>query len=351
METLTPAVDEKKTTYRGVDLAKLLLAVCVVGIHTNIATLLPGIYERILTAGLFRLAVPYFFVASGFFMYRKVEKLGRERAWQVVSGYILRLMKPFLLFTVINSVQKGIDLLRGGTNWKYAALNVFKSAVFSPYGALWFVLACIVGALLLFPFLRWGRVWPAVIIGICLYFFAVLCNNYYFIAENTPLQSLVELYRRVFITSRNGLLVGFLFLALGCFACQISQILLRRRALLITVTAVLYAVYVAEFLTLYLCDCSYLDDRALYLTYIPMIPALFLVTLLIDPPIPHKLSMLFRDLSVGIYYLHCPLRWFVLLVTTNPLINYPVVLTAAVGICLLAYSVKRKPKWISGLLK
>ena len=347
------AIESNKApaTYKGVDLVKFIFAVCVVCIHTQILGLLPELGERIVTSGLLRLAVPYFFVASGYFMYKKVIKVGREQAWSVVGGYCLRLLKPFIFFTVINTAQKLISLFGQGVKVVDAAIIVFKAAHVYPYGALWFVLACIVGALLLFPFLRWGKIWPAIIIGVALYSFALICNNYYFLIEGTVVGRIVNAYMAEFTSARNGLFVGFVFLALGSFSCKISDTVLKHKRVLVFVTAALYLIYVAEFMTLLLLGCSWLDDRALYITQLIMVPALFLTTLIINPPIPDKLSLLFRNLSVGIYYLHRPILWCSALIFSHPAINFPLVLVVSVGICLAAYSVRRKPAWISGLLK
>ena len=57
--------------YTGVDIAKFFFCLCIICLHTGIASILPfsGMYiEKII----FRNAVPYFFVASGFFLGKKM---------------------------------------------------------------------------------------------------------------------------------------------------------------------------------------------------------------------------------------------------------------------------------------
>lgn len=58
----------KKEKYDFLDVCKFVACICIVCIHTAaFSDLIGGGYYYYLQSGVFRLAVPFFFIASGFF--------------------------------------------------------------------------------------------------------------------------------------------------------------------------------------------------------------------------------------------------------------------------------------------
>lgn len=85
--------------YNSIDLLKLLMAICVVAIHSGILNL--EVYpEWIISSMLLRLGVPFFFVVSGFFLAGKLFKPERNTAdgRQIVKDYCMKLFPPLILW-------------------------------------------------------------------------------------------------------------------------------------------------------------------------------------------------------------------------------------------------------------
>ena len=338
---------KQRQTYRGVDLAKFFFAVCIVALHAEAAGVLPGLWSEIIEKGIFRLAVPYFFVASGFFLYQKVSADPAQSAAPVIKGYCLRLLRPLIVFELINIAQEVISLLRAGVGIFGIVLNIGRSVLFYPHGALWFVQACIIGAILLVPFVKKKRIKLAAVIGAALFCVALICNNYYFVVKGTPLQPVIELYLKLCVSPRNGLFVGFFYLAVGMLCGQLRNKMTTSGAYGLCIVS--YLVYLAEILLLYFLDLPAKDDASLYVSHVVLIPALLMVTLTFDPPVRQETSVLLRNLSTGMYYLHRPVLWFVALVSSVGILNFAIVAAACVLICILAY--RSQNKFLCGLLK
>lgn len=290
------------------DAFKLFFAVCVVAIHTYALDGLPQTVAFWLTQGVFRLAAPFFFVVSGFLLGRKLYGQGQDRQRQgivtVLRRYTIRLFIPLLIVGGANAALELItQRLRYGKSLKYLAEHFVRHILFYPYGAMWFVQACIVGAWLLYPFLKRKKTDAALLVGVLLYGWALLCNNYYFVAQAAGWNRAVDLYMNLFITARNGVFVGFFFLALGIKVWELYSAdegddrLLRR--LILACVVLLYAAEI--YLTR---NCAYLDDRALYLTHILLMPMLLLCIVDIKLPISDSAAIRMQRASVWMYFSH-----------------------------------------------
>ncbi len=64
-----------KKNYGYIDIAKLLFAILIVMLHTNILEV-NNIYVRIFQHGFCQIGVPFFFVAAGFFFGSKIKSGG-----------------------------------------------------------------------------------------------------------------------------------------------------------------------------------------------------------------------------------------------------------------------------------
>lgn len=206
--------------------------------------------------------------------------------------------------------------------------------LFYPPGALWFVLACIVGSQLLKPFIKRGKLMLAIIIGIVLYMFALLANNYYFLLLGSPFQNIIDLYLHLFISARNGFFVGFIFLAIGIFCSKIN---ISPR------NSVVLAVFFGLCLfieTIFLKGKVFADEGSLFLSHLLLVPTLFLALKNINFCIKYELSLLLRNLSTGMYYLHKPILFVVCLFAEHQLLIFSMTLIISLLICLLAYRTK-----------
>ena len=184
---------EQHKSYQFVDFLKFFFCLCVVAIHTSVFPEFGG------ASAVLRLAVPFFFITSGFFFGRKVINSEKTEIWQITKRYCLRLLKIFIFFSAVNIIEHVWLQLYRGTPVSEILKKEISYILFYPRGALWYVAACMIGVLLLVPFLKEKKLNVALCIGVILYGFLLICNNYFFLINNTRIELFVNFYLKYFI--------------------------------------------------------------------------------------------------------------------------------------------------------
>lgn len=89
------------TEYRILDLMKFVMAVVVIAIHIRPEVSFSNHSVKIIFEGIYSLAVPFFFMASGFLLFRKaripLEDVGKAR----ILSYLKRMLKLYVVWTLI----------------------------------------------------------------------------------------------------------------------------------------------------------------------------------------------------------------------------------------------------------
>jgi len=215
--------DNRNEQYPWIDIARFFFCTCIIFMHIGTYKIIPEPYSYYLEKGIFRLAVPFFFVVSGFMIEMKIQSKNRCGD-EIIKHYVTRLIYPYLFFETINVLLRIYSMIKEQSTFKTDILEIFKSLLFYPYGSLWYIWACIIGTLLLYPFIVHGKRKLAFIIGVILYGFALSCNNYYgLIPDNTFYKRLVGLYIECACSARNGVFVGFLLINIGMFCYDIKD--------------------------------------------------------------------------------------------------------------------------------
>ena len=295
-----------KKNYSCVDILKLFFAFCIVGIHTKIFRR-DNNFDYFIMHGIFRLAVPFFFTCSGFFLARKLENSKEiSENKQIIKEYIKRLIIPFAFWLIIGLPQQLQTIDTNG-----GIVELLKKIVFYPWGALWYISALIIGILLVIPFYRKKKIKYAVIMGMILYIFALICNNYYFLIKNTFMQNLVDGYIEHCISARNGIFVGFLFVSIGFYLAEKIKKLDNKKCNLFLILA--YIIFTFEIF--FIKGRASIDDAGLYLSFIFLIPLIFIVAANCKISFQKLDTKLLRNYSTGIYFMHSPLKSLIVTIT------------------------------------
>ena len=318
-------------TIASIDVTKFFFCLCIIALHTRLFTLLPEPADYYFRQLVLRSAVPFFFVCSGYFLGKKSQ--GNDVNC-VVRKYVKRLLLPLLFFDVINVIEQDIALIyRGEYLIDVLRINA-QSLLFYPYGALWFVQACIIGALLLTPFIKRGHMTRAIWIGLCLYIFALLCNNYYFLSYGI-LRKVIDTYMHYCISARNGLFVGFIFLALGVRIAACDNAYGLRKGLLLLVVGI-FSLFVEAY---FLRGKAYADDGALFLMQLFFIPCLFNFILHLKFNQAFD-TVLLRNLSIGMYLLHRPVLFIIEHISETIVVGFVCTVLITMAICLFFYNTR-----------
>ncbi|MCI9162169.1 MAG: acyltransferase [Lachnospiraceae bacterium] len=210
----------KKRQYNGLDLVKAWLAVLVASRHMiQIFYPAESKWRLVIGAWLSNLAVPVFFITAGFFLFCKVDRQRPGESREAVLKYCKRIVKLYLLWSVIYLPIDYINWVNGGRQDGAAAvLNYLQSFFFcSTTVQLWYLPALVAAVILVWAvYQRGAKVWQILVVGAFLFAVGCISDNWYF-NQRLPmgLQKLLGLYFRYFMTVRNGVFYGFFFVALG----------------------------------------------------------------------------------------------------------------------------------------
>ncbi len=195
--------------YTGIDGFRLAAAVLVVAIHTSPLLVLGETADFVLTGVIARVAVPFFFMTSGFFLFSGYgggrEKLkGLEIRTAKIYGLAMLFYVPLNVYTGYFAAEPLLpvllrDVLVDGTVYH-----------------LWYLPAAMAGAAVAWGLLRRGGFRLAFPATLALYAVGLLGDSYYGLAQGLP--PLAWLYDRLFEVcdyTRNGLFFAPLFFVMG----------------------------------------------------------------------------------------------------------------------------------------
>ena len=184
------------TRLKGIDLVKVLMAFVVVSIHTTTWPLL-GIRE---------VAVPYFFIVSGFFLFGKMTG-DRSSDLRAIRSWTLKILRLYLIWTAIYLPFTVYGFLQDGLSLKQSLMLFGRNLLFVGENfmswPLWYLLAMIWSGVLVFV-LRALKVpvWGMLLIGI------ILAALPHYIGDN-------PLFVKLFRDSRNLAFTGPFYVVLG----------------------------------------------------------------------------------------------------------------------------------------
>lgn len=154
-----------------VDIFKFVFSLAIVGLHSWFL----GQYKEWLYPTLYYSAVPYFFIASGFFFGKKYYTKGYTKT--IYTNYCKRLFSKLFVFEPLSQIQVILIAALAGTAVSTIVIGTIQNIVFYPKGAMWYIQALIVAGFLLVPFIKYHKEKFIIPIGIPLYIFALLCGR------------------------------------------------------------------------------------------------------------------------------------------------------------------------------
>ena len=277
-EQFAPIKESKN--YNGIDLVKFLCAIMVFIIHIPPFRGEVSGLDKYVNFGLqhcaCRVAVPFFFVSSGFFLFKKMPlyKLDKE----IITSYCFKILRLLGTWYVL--------LFIGGA------------------GHLWYLRATVIAIILLslcFHFrIRLGYIYA---IACVLYVIGLLGDSYYGIIA--PLKNITIFnfvfkgYKFAFSTTRNGVFMGFIFVLMGATFSN-CRIKLKPRTALIGLAVSMLCLFFEVFLL------KFNDIPIEYNMYVFLLPATFFLfsfavsAELKDRPIYKHL----RNIGMIVYFSH-----------------------------------------------
>ncbi len=197
----------EKKYYPAIDFFRIIAAVLIITIHTSPLAGISAETDFALTRVIARVAVPFFFTASGFF------------AVSVYGGYdkIFRFCKR-TAFIYLAAIALYFPLNIYGGYFHGNTLGGFlRDIIFDgTFYHLWYLPASIIGALIAALLIKKTAHKTALIISAVLYVIGLLGDSYYGISESVPvLKTFYDALFGLFSYTRNGLFFAPLFFVIG----------------------------------------------------------------------------------------------------------------------------------------
>ncbi len=337
----------KNKSYTGIDYFRFVAALLVVAIHISPLSAYSETGDFIFTRVIARVAVPFFFMTSGFFLISRynynndklktfIKKTG------IIYGIAILLYIPLNIysgyFTQENLLPKMIkDIIFDGTMYH-----------------LWYLPASVIGAAIAWFSVRRFGLKKAFAITLTLYVIGMFGDSYYGIAEKLPL--LKNVYGYLFELSdytRNGFFYAPVFIVMGgIIADRATPVSMGKSIVGLFVSS---ALFLAEGMVLHSYDFQRHDSM-----YITLIPCMYFLFSALTHWRGYRIS-LFRTSALIIYIIHPMMivlvRMFVKMVNLQPLlvkdnlVQYLVVsilsIAAAIFGSYVFYNIKQWKKDIS----
>ena len=292
----TASMDQNKEYNNIIDLMKLFFAIGVLGIHTGIAKVFSESINFAITKVWFRMAVPFFFIATGFFYGKKLYACGsKQKRGEVLLDFC---QKNGFVLIVFGSITLGQVIYGSGISSE--VVKTIHDAVFYPQGAMWYVAATIVGAIIIF--ILYDQKFIMVALAIPLFSFALLCNNYYFVFSNTRIENIINAYMEYFVSARNGIFVGFPYMLCGVMLFEFTKKNKKFDNLWKLCPIIVFVLYLVEIM--FCKNKESIDDCSIYIMSPFLAMTIFYLSLTIKIPLSKKHSLVMRSYSKIIYFFH-----------------------------------------------
>ena len=202
--------------YGALDLAKFIAAILIIVLHTNpfssYSSILNYGFRSIITI----MAVPFFFLTSGFLFCTKLNSLDEKDKSDYFKKYFKRLGLMYLLWSAVYFIFVAIDWVTNGVViidvLQYIKRFFFKGS----YSTIWFLPALMTAVTIVYLLRKKLSYEKIFLLSIPFYVIACFGSSYYGISSKLPIISnLYEAYFSFFETIKNGVLFGWIYVALG----------------------------------------------------------------------------------------------------------------------------------------
>lgn len=250
MRPRVKTVNKNGVSFDAIDICKLIATFFVVGIHCDPLESVSESANYAIFLGLSRFAVPFFFVTTAFFLFRK-----RVDA-KALKNYELRMAKLYAVWYLISfpvtfARKYYPNFVEGGLG--YAVKEGVRSFLFaSSYRGSWFISGCMFCAAVIYLLSKRLNTKQIMLVCSVPYVFCVLCSTYGELIYDIGLGAQYDAFMDTFAHPYTSIITGLLYFAIGKYFAEHAEKFMnkdaRKYALLTTITmlAMLIEALVAE---------------------------------------------------------------------------------------------------------
>jgi surface polysaccharide O-acyltransferase-like enzyme len=285
--------------YRLVDLIKFIMAILVIVIHRSPFASESNLSFFVMNV-LVRVAVPFFFAASGF-LFR--EKLNRsENKQKAFLSYLKRLSMLYFIWSAIyfpasfyrNFFNGSRDILTFGIN--YAKNFLIGSGSFLH---LWYLPSLILSVSLVYLLSRRLSANMVFFIAVIIYAVGLLCTNYSFLFGDFGVSALATSFGKNYTIIFDTLMGGFAFTSAGFLVSEKKERI--NKSILIPAVFITFSLMTAEAFTVSRFALNYVCTGSIFL--IPV--TCFLISAAVSFNLrENRICRFFRSANTLIYFGH-----------------------------------------------
>lgn len=207
---------KSRNQYGALDLAKFIAAIFIIILHTNpfssYSSVLNYGFRSIVTV----MAVPFFFLTSGFLFCTKLNKLEESEKSNYFKQYFKRLGLIYLLWSAFYFIFVAIDWAKNGVVLMDVLQYIKRFFFEGSYQTIWFLPALMTAVTVVYLLRKKLSYEKVFLLAIPFYIIACFGSSYYGISEKLPIVStFYNAYFSFFDTIKNGILFGWVYVALG----------------------------------------------------------------------------------------------------------------------------------------
>ncbi|MBQ7296192.1 MAG: acyltransferase family protein [Clostridia bacterium] len=231
------------STKHSADILKFIMSVFVVATHTSLFA--PHLTPVV------RLAVPVFFVLSGYFFFSKVNFLDNIKD---KTAYLKKSVKHNLQlyafwFIVLSPITFYIRDYFSGSVIKGLLSLLHNFLLGSTFQASWYITALIFGLIFVFFMSQKYNNFTLIVIGILVYIPALLSSNYLFIAiADDRAKEIYTAFSDILLLPCRNVFVSVIYLVLGKILAEKGQSTKTKDGL---ISLTCFVLLIVEYLTLY----------------------------------------------------------------------------------------------------
>lgn len=306
--------NKSSKVYTGIDVFKLIAAVMIVLLHTIETT---NYYACLIKEVFTRFAVPFFFIASGFFLYNGLECASNkgeyfrkyEKNILIIFGvWAIIIYSPFVIYEYITN-NSGESVI------KIIAILIRRILVIGP-GPYWYLVALFWAAVFIYFCYTRNKeniLWGGIVIGFCIQIAYVCFRGV--LSEVTFFNYFFKGIYGIFSWEYNVFMYGIPFMGIGYLLNKKrAQVKSKIALMILIICTILSAV---EYSLPKIFPSVFWEENKIFVAFIGQAIAYFLLAQNKNFDISKKESLTIRQLSSFIYFSHVILLYNIL----NPILG------------------------------
>ena len=313
--------------YFGLDITKFIMSIIVVAIHTDPLANCKNEYLNFFVYSVFEIAVPFFFITSGFLLARKFsDPFYSSENQSAVKKYLLRIFKIYIVWTAIYLPLAVYSYSLENNSVLYNIMITLRKIVFrgDNYNSwqLWYLLSTVYALLFILISMKLKRKQYFVYSAAVVAFIAQKLINYIAWTTDSVPTWLTPIKTLIYYTFSDGrVLSGIYYIAIGMFIWENMRLIKNVKFVLIPCIII-----------------SFFLKNEIILSLFTVIETVAVFTIAANVSLKEKtIYKELRTASTAIYLIHMYIVTFVCLILKNENSGFKVFVLSALFSALVSF--------------